>query len=49
MRQAKGRFLKYGLKLTNQQSEQTFVKSDDNLRLYQRVERLLAVFRGHKA
>jgi hypothetical protein len=49
MRQAKGRFLECGLKLTNQKSEQNLVWFDDNLRPYQRAERRLLVFRGHNA
>jgi len=47
MRQAKGRFLEYGLKLTNQKSEQNLVWFDDNLSPYQRAERRLLLFRGH--
>jgi hypothetical protein len=47
MRQAKGRFLECGLKLTNQKSEQNLVWFDDNLRPYQRAERRLPVFQGH--
>jgi hypothetical protein len=49
MRQAKGRFLEYNLKLTSQESEQNLVWFDDNLRPYQRAERRLLVFRGHNA
>ena len=49
MRQAKGRFLEYGLKLTNQKTEQDLVWFDDNPRPYQKAERRLLVFRGHNA
>jgi hypothetical protein len=49
MRQAKGRFLEYGLTLTNQKSEQNLAWFDDNLRPYHRAERRLLVFRGHNA